>query len=250
MIVGVEPARVAAWLDGELDAERYRASEPENGLLVDAERPVTRVAAAANTTFATIAAASDAGAELLLVHHPSWPYIDLDLHPLKMEALRSAGISLYGAHASLDGAIDGTAKALAALLDISIEGRFAEYEGGLAGVHGRFESGWQQLLDTVGARLGVAPEAHRHGGACERVGIVTGAGGLTGWVREAADLGCDTYLTGEGSMYTRLYARERGINLILAGHDLTEAPGVHRLAERTARQFGLSSVLLSEPHIG
>jgi putative NIF3 family GTP cyclohydrolase 1 type 2 len=246
----LDVAQIGIWLDEELDAERYRASEPENGLLLNATRPVSEIAAAVNTTFATIAAAAAAGAELLLVHHPSWSYIDLDLHPLKLTALREAGISLYGAHASLDAAAEGTAKALARLLDVTIDGRFAEYESGLAGVHGRFPGGWDALIDLVGTRLGKAPEAHRNADACERVGIVTGAGGLTGWLNQAADLGCDTYITGEGSMYTRLYARERGINLILAGHDLTEAPGIHALAERTANHFGIPSVALEEPHIG
>jgi putative NIF3 family GTP cyclohydrolase 1 type 2 len=246
----IGPRDLAAWLDVELDAERYRASEPENGLLVDAGRPITRIASAVNTTFGSIAAAARADAELLLVHHPSWAYIDLGLHDRKTEALTSAGISLYGAHASLDAAADGTGKALADLLGVSIDGRFGEYHGGLVGVHGSFEGGWQALIDLVRERLGEAPEAHRHAGACERIGIVTGAGGLTSWLDAARAAGCDTYLTGEGSMYTRLFADEMGINLILAGHDLTEAPGIHALGTRTAARFKIDAVAIVEPHVG
>ena len=100
-------AEIAAWLDAELDAERYRAEEPENGLNVDAGVPVTRITSAVNTTFRSIELAAASGAQLLLVHHPSWSYIDRDLNERKLAALRDAGVSLYGAHASLDGAARG-----------------------------------------------------------------------------------------------------------------------------------------------
>jgi dinuclear metal center YbgI/SA1388 family protein len=246
----VVAADIAAWLDEELHAERYRAEEPENGLIIETGRTVVRLASAVNTTFDTISAATAAGAGLLLVHHPSWSYIDLGLHQRKLDRLMAAGISLYAAHASLDTAADGTGWALARVLDVTVDGRFADYHGGQAGVQGRFEGGWERLVEAVRERLGVVPEVHRYSEQCERVGIVTGAGGLTTWVDEAKSAGCDTYLTGEGSMYTRLFAREMGINLILAGHDVTEAPGIHALVERTAFHFHLPSSRLPEPHIG
>ena len=105
-------------------------------------------------------------------------------------------------------------------------------------------------MERTGAVLGRPPEAHRHRPTAARVGIVTGAGGMTGWLEEAISLGCDTYLTGEGSMYTRLYAKEAGVNLVLGGHDLTERPGIEALGRRTAARFGLEHRFLEEPHIG
>jgi putative NIF3 family GTP cyclohydrolase 1 type 2 len=247
----VTVAEIAAWLDAELDAERYRAEEPENGLVVDAGRPVTLVGSTVNTTFGAIDLAAAAGAQLLLVHHASWPYIDRDLHERKLAALRDAGVSLYVAHASLDCAPEhGTGHELAARLGIDVEGRFAPYEGSLAGVHGTFEGGWDALLARTAEVLGRPPESHRHRETAGRVGIVTGAGSYTMWLEEAIGLGCDTYLTGEGSMYTRLYAMEAGINLVLGGHDLTERPGIEALGVRTAARFGLGHRYLEEPHIG
>ena len=242
---------IAGWLDEELEAARYRAEEPENGLVVDAGGPVTVVASTVNTTFRSIALAAAAGAQLLLVHHPSWSYIDRDLHERKLAALRDAGVSLYGAHASLDCApAHGTGHELAAMLGITVEGRFAPYEGSLAGVHGTVEGGWDALVATVASALGRGPEAHRNASTARHVGIVTGAGSYTMWLEEAIALGCDTYITGEGSMYTRLYAREAGINLLLGGHDLTERPGIEALGRRTAEQFGLEHRYVEEPHIG
>jgi putative NIF3 family GTP cyclohydrolase 1 type 2 len=241
---------IAAWLDDRLDAARFRIEEPENGLIVDAGLPVNLIASAVNTSFGAIARAVEAGANLLLVHHASWSYIDLALHQSKLTAIRDANLSLYCAHASLDCAAEGTGRALSDLLGIEVDQRFAPYAGGLAGVCGPIPGGWDALLVTLTERLGTAPEAHRNVGSCERVGIVPGAGGQTSWLQEAKELGCDTYLTGEGSMYTRLFAKEAGINLILAGHDLTEAPGIEALGRATASQFRVAALAIREPHIG
>ena len=69
-----------------------------------------------------------------------------------------------------------------------------------------------------------------------RVAIVTGAGGDTGSLDEARRMGADTYLTGEGSMYTRMFARETGMNLLFGTHHATEAPGIKALGERIAAE--------------
>ena len=247
----VSPTEIAASLDESLDAPRYRAEEPENGLVFDAGRPVRRLGAAVNTTLAAIDAAAEAAVDLLLVHHASWPYIDLRTHEPKMARLRERGISLYCAHASLDAAAGiGTGDVLARLLGITVDGRFAAYLGGQAGVHGAWHGTLDELTATVTSVLGAAPEVHRDADRCERVGIVTGAGSMTGWLQEALELGCDTYLTGEGSMYTRLFAKEAGLNLLLGGHYRTEAPGIRDLTERTAAHFGLDWCFIDDDPIG
>lgn len=245
------PVKVAAWLDALLDAPKFRTEEPENGLIVDAGRPVRRIGAAVNTSFSAINAASNAGIDLLLVHHASWPYIDLGLREEKLARLKLLGISLYCAHASLDGAPDvGTGDSLARLLGLEVKGRFAEYQGATAGVYGTWPGSLDGLVAKVIAEIGGEPEVHRNQTRSERVGIVTGAGTFTSYVEEARSLGCDTYLTGEGSMYTRLYAREVHINLVIAGHYRTEAPGIRTLAERCAAFFAVESAFIEDEPIG
>jgi putative NIF3 family GTP cyclohydrolase 1 type 2 len=51
-------------------------------------------------------------------------------------------------------------------------------------------------------------------------------------------------------MYTRLFAREAGLNLILGGHDLTELPGIEALVDSTGTHFGWPTIAIREPHIG
>jgi putative NIF3 family GTP cyclohydrolase 1 type 2 len=78
------------------------------------------------------------------------------------------------------------------------------------------------------------------------VAIVTGAGGMTDMMREARTHGADTYVTGEGSMFTRLYARETGVNLLLATHQATEAPGIKALGKRISEHAQIPWEFIAE----
>jgi putative NIF3 family GTP cyclohydrolase 1 type 2/ribonuclease HI len=250
-VVPRSPSEIADFLDTLLNAASFRANEPENGLMLDAGQPVRLVGASVNTSFAAIDAAADAGAELLLVHHASWSYIDRSLHEKKMARLRERGVSLYCAHASLDGADRiGTGFAMAGLLGIDVDGRFAEHEGAPAGVFGQWTGNLADLVRKTASSIGGQPEVHENSTRSARVGMVTGAGGFTSFVEEARDLGCDTYLTGEGSMYTRLFAREAGINLVLAGHYRTEAPGIKGLAAEVAKRLDVGWQFIEDEPIG
>jgi putative NIF3 family GTP cyclohydrolase 1 type 2 len=85
----------------------------------------------------------------------------------------------------------------------------------------------------------VRPEAWRNADRFGRVALLAGAAGSTRYLEAARAAGCDTYLTGEGSMYTKLYAREAGINLVFGTHHATEKHGVQAWAARVADRFGL-----------
>src|SRR4051794_24924246 len=94
---------IVAWLDDQLDVARYAASEPDsNGLLYRAGPAVAKIAVAVSTSLTAIDGAANAGAQLLVVHHPSWRTVDHGLYDEKMAALASAGVSLYAAHSALD----------------------------------------------------------------------------------------------------------------------------------------------------
>src|SRR5437867_662621 len=92
---------IVSWLGGLLRLDSYPQEEPETGLVVNGRSPVSRIACAVNTSFASIEGARRAGAELLIVHHSTWSFIDLGLRDAKMQAIQAAGLSLYAAHAVL-----------------------------------------------------------------------------------------------------------------------------------------------------
>ncbi len=239
--------RVAAYLDELLDVRRYTESEPSNGLLLDSGRPVHHIAAAVNTSFAAIDAATAVGAQLLLVHHPTWASIDQELKIQKETALLAADISLYGAHAALDcHPLFGSSDALARLLQVRTSGRFATYCGGQAGVYGDVDGTLADFVERAAATLGVRPKVWKNAPGFGRVAIAAGGGGWSSLLREARLVGCDTYLTGEGSMYTELYARETGMNLIVSTHYATEMHGIQTLAAHVSDQFGFTWEFLSD----
>jgi putative NIF3 family GTP cyclohydrolase 1 type 2 len=232
---------IAAFLDRLLEAEKYRTSEPEaNGLVFRAGAGVSKFAVAVNTSLTTIVGAAKMGAQLMVVHHTTWPEIDLHLHTEKMAALEQAGISLYAAHHSLDCAPQfGNGWALAALLGVEVDAAFADLGGGHGGVVGAYRGSFEQLIQTASQQLGVQVEAHQHAKTAERIAIITGGAPWTSWMDEARRLGADTYVTGEGSMYTRMFARETGMNLIFGTHHATEAPGIKALGERIAAEAAI-----------
>jgi len=192
--------------DSLLGIGAFDEGAPSNGLLVRAAgEEVHRIGASVNTSFKAIEAAREAGVDLLLGHHPTWQHIDLGLQPEKEKLLTSYGISLYAAHASLDCATGiGTADALAELLEVRILGRFAAYVGGQAGIHGTAEGSFEAFTRRLEGAIGTRPTIRRNTEAFGHVAIVAGGGGLTAWLAEANALGADTYVTGEGSMFTDL----------------------------------------------
>lgn len=207
-----------------------------NGLLVRGRSPVRSIGAALNTSIATIDAAIASGVDCLFVHHAPWASIDLDLHPVKLDRLRVADISLYAAHEALDRAAANSGGAvLAQLLDLTIE-----QEGGADLIVGLAPStsfdAWTAL---VAERLQTPVRAWPNAPTFRRVAIVPGGGGSTEYLANAIALECDTFLTGEGSLYTELFAVEHQLSLVLASHDATEFPAVAHFVASVAAALDL-----------
>lgn len=237
---------VVAFLDAKLETHKFD-EEASNGLVLRGSETVSRVACAVNTSFHAITRAKFTDSDLLIVHHRTWPHIDLDLVPQKLDRLKDNGISLYGAHSALDGAAGfGNPDLLAAALGILVEERFLAYHGGMAGVVGRHDRTFGELSARMRDALGEPIETWENVPTCKRVAIATGGAGNTSMLEEAHQRGADTYITGEGSMYTKLYARERGINLIFGSHWATETLGVKALASQLEERFGLPWVFIAE----
>jgi dinuclear metal center YbgI/SA1388 family protein len=214
-----------------------------NGLAVIPfpDRPVARIGYAVNCSWEVIEDAQRQSVDLLLTHHAAWDEIEGEIAEEKRQRLKASGIAHYVCHLPLDCADFGTAATLCELLGITVEGSFADIgEGGQAGRYGSLPQ--PIALNAFTARLsdvldGVAPYVLLSMPTVHRVGIVTGGGSMTTLLEEARSVGCDTYLTGEGTLYTKLYARETGINLFLGTHTATERPGIESLARRLQKHL-------------
>lgn len=220
--------------------------ESGNGLVVGGRPTVARVGLAVNCSFQAIEGAAARGCDLLITHHAAWPEIDLHLSEEKYDRLRQLGINYYAAHECLDLARDvGTADALARAVRVAVQG-LLELEDDAVGVHGMTTGHFVEFVTRVGNQLGTEPRKWKNTDSFGHVGLVPGWGGRTDWMAQAQKLGCDTFLTGETSMFGILFANETNMNLVVAGHYATETPGVMALSARLARDLALDVTFIPE----
>ncbi|GMV06088.1 MAG: GTP cyclohydrolase 1 type 2 [Gemmatimonadota bacterium] len=242
------------YLDAYLDLEAH-PDYPQalNGLQVDGPGDVDRVVAAVDASEASIRAAAETGADLLLVHHGLfWD----GLRPVtgrryrKLRPLLEHGIALYAAHLPLDSHAEvGNCAVMGRALGLELQGRFAPYQGREIGWWGTLETPVDAaaLRERVSEAVGGGPVHLIAGGPerVERVGVVTGGGGP--FIHDAASLGLDALVTGEGSHHHHFDAMEEGVHVLLAGHYATETFGVRALAAHVGERFGLEWEFLDLP---
>ncbi len=132
-----------------------------------------------------------------------------DLAPeAQLEELREHRISYYLCHAPLDCHAEvSTATAMANMLGLREQVRFAPFFSGLAAVAGTvgkpvsFEAFAARLV-KIGDLPALRYDQVRHNGRpVQRVAVVPGAGLMPALTEEAAALGCDTYVTGQWWFY-------------------------------------------------
>ncbi|TQQ80928.1 Nif3-like dinuclear metal center hexameric protein [Halonotius terrestris] len=250
----MELAEFVSRLDDRLDTDAYSDIDASaNGLQVGPdEKPLDHAAFAVDAATATISAAADAGADVLVTHHGlSWGGIErvTDRHYDRIAALVDNDIALYVTHLPLDGHQTlGNAAALADCLGLDDTEPFGTMGPEAVGQQGTAPASLtrNEMTATLEAELedddvqvlDFGPED------IEQVAIVTGSG--TDWLDEAREVGADTLITGEGKQQVYHRAREAGVNVVLAGHYATETGGVQRL-QALAEEWGLSTSYHSHP---
>jgi dinuclear metal center YbgI/SA1388 family protein len=227
-----------------------------NGIQVETDTPIIRIAAAVDARERTIRATADAGANLLLVHHGLfWNGVQ----PLRGAFLRRVrlllehGIAVYSAHLPLDMHPDlGNNSLLARELDLVPSAGFARYKTVDIGVAGDSDIPTSDLV----ARASRFARTHGHevrtagavnGKVTRRWAICTGAGAGQDTLREAIAAGLDTLIVGEGPHWTAIDAEEADLTIIYAGHYATETLGVRALAAHAGEAFGLPWLFLDAP---
>jgi dinuclear metal center YbgI/SA1388 family protein len=249
--VSVELKELTDYLDEYLDVdETPDSANALNGLQVQGERPVGKVAVAVDATEASIRGAVTAGADLLLVHHGLFWDGNLPVtgrRYRRLRALLDAGVGLYSAHLPLDvHPVVGNNAVLAGRIGIEVEGTFGDYKGTDVGVYGTLELSREGLCarldDILGVRVKMIPGGPER---LRRVGVLTGGGGS--YVAASLEAGLDALVTGEGSHHTYFDAMEGGVNLYFGGHYATETWGVRALAAHLAERFGVEWEFLDLP---
>ena len=250
----MELAELVDRLDDRLDTDAYSDVDASaNGLQVGPpEATIDHAAFAVDAATATIGAAADTDADVLITHHGlSWGGIErvTDRQYERIAALVDNDIALYVSHLPLDGHQElGNAAVLADHLGLTDTEPFGTMGPVVVGQQGTAPA------SLTRAELTATFESELEGDDVQvldfgpedikQVAIVTGSG--TDWLDEAREAGADTLITGEGKQQVYHRAREAGVNVVLAGHYATETGGVQRL-QALADDWGLSTSYHSHP---
>ncbi len=222
-----------------------------NGLQVESSGSVSRIVACTDACQATIEAAIEHSAELMLVHHGLFwgegplPLIDRQYHRIRSLLLHD--IAVYSAHLPLDAHPEvGNNVQLAHAIQLNVEGRFGDFEGHPIGVWGTLSIERDELALRLRESLGGEPFVISCGPQrVGRLGIVTG--GAASLISQARDAGLDTFITGEGPHHSYFEAEEWGLNVFYAGHYATETLGVKALAQHVSEKFSLAWEFIDHP---
>lgn len=222
-----------------------------NGLQVQNNGKVSRVAAAVDASLATVRLAAEAGADLLLVHHglfwsPSHPWIGKRYELLRM--LLQTNLAVYSSHLPLDAHPRfGNNVLLCRALRLRRKRPFFVSHGKPIGFLCEAKIGREELGRRLARSTGSDPRVIPGGPlVCRRIGVVSGGAG--GDLKDAVSQAeVDTFITGEGPHWTYALAEELGVNVMYGGHYATETFGVKALAEHLSQQFRLPWCFLDHP---
>jgi dinuclear metal center YbgI/SA1388 family protein len=221
-----------------------------NGLQVENNGAVTKIAAAVDASLATLRLAVAAKADLLIVHHglfwgPTTPWIGKRREML--ELLIKNNLAVYSSHLPLDAHPRfGNNAQLCNALGLQKLKPFFFAKGQFIGWQARKKISRQTLTDKLTDVLGTKPHLLPGGPTnCYRIGIVTGGAG--GELKIAAKEGVDTFITGEGPHHTHALAEDLGLNVFYGGHYATETFGVKALAAHLSKKFNVPWTFLDHP---
>ena len=221
-----------------------------NGLQVENNGTVSRIAATVDASLATVKLAIVAKADLLVVHHglfwsPSHPWTGKRHELLRL--LIENNLAVYSSHLPLDAHPKlGNNAQLCSALGLKNLKPFFLTHGQTIGFKTQTRITRTELAARLARATGVKPCIIPAGKSiCEKIGVVTG--GTGGGLKQATGEGVDTFITGEGPHWTYALAEELGINVFYGGHYATETFGVKALASHLSKRFKLPWTFINHP---
>lgn len=222
-----------------------------NGLQLQNNGEVTKVASAVDASLPVIRKAVEAGADLLIVHHGLfWQGAQrfVDAQYSKIKEAMDANLAIYSSHIPLDVHPEwGNNALLAKSIGLENAESYHDWKGILLGVKGIVSAS----LDELVAKVSDAVESPVHvckgksDGGVGVVGVITGGAGSE--VVAMANQGIQTFITGEGPHWSFPLAEELGINVIYAGHYASETFGVRELSRVLEKKYELNTQFIHHP---
>ena len=222
------------------------------------DAPVTKILIALDPFANVCQEAKEVGAELLVTHHALiWQpgfVTDETAWGKNTLYLIENGIAHINAHTNLDCAPGGVNDTLAKTLGLSgiqvISPAGTDAEGrdyGLLRQGEIAEQSLEQFMATVKEKLGC--QGLRYVSSGKPVSkVAVGGDACAGFIGQAANAGCDTFVTADVRYNQFWDAQDMGINLIDAGHFHTENPVCQVLYDAISAAFPEISVIISKKH--
>ncbi|AKI97508.1 Nif3-like dinuclear metal center hexameric protein [Kosmotoga pacifica] len=208
-----------------------------NGVQIEGNRDIKKVALGVSFNEAFIEKAVDWGADLLLVHHGIFGKDFFKLRGYfkrRVEKVLLNGLSLMGYHLPLDAHPEyGNNASIIKALGLKLEepfdiGYIAHYNSPL---------NTNAFLDRLRNVLNKQKlQTYIYNPVVQRVCVISGGGAA---LLKQLEGKVDTFITGEVKEHTKELARELKINFINAGHYATETFGVKNLGMLLKERFGL-----------
>ena len=245
-----------AFFNSFLKKEDFPSDPSLNGIQIQNSAPdslpITKVAFAVDACEATARAASEAGAQVLVVHHGLfWGHCQTltgNFYKRAASFIKN-DLALIAYHIPLDANNPyGNNFGLAAALGLKNVEAFGYWRSMPIGAFGELSS--PATPDTLAASLSKITKTDCRALAFGKseirtVGIISG--GASEDVEQAVELGLDCYITGEFQHEQYHFAEECGINVIAGGHYGTETMGVSLLKEKVEKELGLSTLFIDLP---
>lgn len=238
-------------LNQTLRPEDFEAADISlNGLQVgNRESEVHKACFAVDACMDSFEAASQAGSDVLVVHHGLFwghPLAITGTHYERVKFLMDHNLALYACHLPLDAhPVLGNNAQIASALGLKHVEPFAEYHGKMIGFKGILPE--PMPMEKVGEVLGFGQESYMiefGRKLCRTVGIVSGSAADD--VSQAIDDGLDLFITGERSHQVYHLCEENHMNMLCLGHYNTETFGVRALMGVVA-PLGIETAFVDVP---
>lgn len=238
---------ILQWCDQTLLSSEFKDYAP-NGLQIEGKADVKKIVCAVTASLNAIDAAIEAQADLLLVHHGYFwkgePAPITGMRGARIKKLIQHDISLVGYHLPLDAHPSlGNNAAIAELLELENIQALNPNDRHPIGNIGYLkqavsaEAFKQQLSDVFNREIIHLPSTTEK---IQKIGFCTGA--AQDFITQAAEQGCDAYISGEVSERTFYEAQELNVHYFACGHHATERYGVQRLAQALSKQFDVEAI--------
>ncbi len=249
----MELRHIVSYLDSFLTIAEYR-DDSLNGLQVENRGEITKIGLAVDACREAIQKATNAGCNLLIVHHGLlWGKQQPIIYNYyeRVRSLIMADMALYAVHLPLDGHPDvGHNARIACKMGLQSVEPFVHCSGSPLGIKGRLHQpqACQTVCNAVKEVIGGCSALITCGPAMiSSVAVVSGSATFSELLWELKRQEIDLYITGEPKHGACYLARELGLNIFYGGHYQTETFGMKALGEHLEEKLGISWEFIDAP---